>query len=215
MMKNTVVFAIVLYFLTAVSCGKGGGVTVQPPVDTTPATTTTFTNPLLPSGPDPWVIQQNGFYYYTHTLGNKIALWKTQKIEDLKNVVPVTVWTASINTAYSSDVWAPELHYIDNKWYIYFAADSSGVNSTHRLYVLENDAADPTTGTWTFKGKIAPVTDNLAIDADVFTYNGISYIVWSGWQGNADGEQDIFIAKLSDPSTIQGDRVMIAKPTYS
>src|SRR5437868_2328293 len=115
MMRNTVVFAIVLYFLATVSCGKKGGSPVPPPIDTTPANTNTFTNPLLSSGPDPWVVQKDGYYYYTHTLGNKIALWKTQKIEDLKNVVPVTVSTAAINTNYSSDVWAPELHYIDNK----------------------------------------------------------------------------------------------------
>ena len=116
------------------SCGKGGNNPTQPPVYTTPANTTKFTNPLLSSVSDPWVMQKDGYYYYTQTSGNKIALWKTQKIEDLKNVVPVTVWTAVINTAYSSDVWAPELHYIDNKWYLYFAADSSGVNSTHRMY---------------------------------------------------------------------------------
>jgi GH43 family beta-xylosidase len=212
-MRNTLVFAITLYFLAAVSCGKGGSNPTPPPVDTTPTTTTTFTNPLLSSGPDPWVIQKDGYYYYTQTSGNKIALWKTQKIEDLQKVIPVTAWTPTINTAYSSDVWAPELHYIDNKWYIYFAADSSGVNSTHRMYILENTAADPTTGTWTFKGKIAPVTDTWAIDADVFTYNGISYIVWSGWQGNVDGEQDIFIAKLANPYTITGDRVLISMPT--
>ena len=208
------ILAIAIIWLN-VNCGKSGSNQPKPPVDTTPANNNTFTNPLLSSGPDPWTARKNGYYYYTQTSGNKIALWKTQKIEDLKKVVPVTVWTPLINTAYSSDVWAPELHYIDSKWYIYFAADSSGVNSTHRLYVLENAAADPTAGTWTFKGKIAPLTDKWAIDADVFTYNGSSYIVWSGWQGNVDGEQDIFIAKLANPYTIEGDRVMISRPTYS
>ena len=34
--------------------------------------------PLLPSGPDPWVTQRDGFYYYMHTQGDRISLWKTR-----------------------------------------------------------------------------------------------------------------------------------------
>ncbi len=213
--KNLFLFVFGLMILSA-GCGKGGGndPTPTPPIDTTPVITNTFTNPLLPSGPDPWVAQKDGYYYYTHTLGNKVALWKTSKMDELKNAVPVTVWAPPINTAYSNDIWAPELHYLDNKWYIYVAADSSGINSTHRIYVLENAATDPTTGTWTLKGKLTDVTNKWAIDASVFTYNNIEYIIWSGWQGDVDGEQDIFISKLSNPYTIGSERVLISKPTF-
>ncbi len=214
-MKQYFLISTILFiFLLNINCGKSGGGSSPQPVDTTPVTTNTFTNPLLSSGPDPWVIQKDGFYYYTHTLGNRVALWKVSKIEQLKNATPVTVWSAVVNTAYSSDVWAPELHYVDNKWYIYFAADSSGINSTHRLYVLENAAADPTTGTWTLKGKLTDANNKWAIDASEFTYNNNNYLIWSGWQGDADGEQDIFIAKLSNAYTIDGTRVLISKPTY-
>lgn len=40
----------------------------------------TFSNPVLPSGPDPWVAQRDGWYYYTNTLGDRIALWKTRDV---------------------------------------------------------------------------------------------------------------------------------------
>ena len=215
MISKNFFLSVCAFVILSAGCGKSSGNPPPPPVDTIPVSTNTFINPLLSSGPDPWVVQKDGYYYYTHTLGNKIALWKTKNIEDLKNVAPVTVWTPAFNTAYSDDVWAPELHYLDNKWYLYFAADSSGINETHRMYVIENSAADPATGIWTFKGKIADATNRWAIDASVFTYNSISYIVWSGWQGYADGEQDIFIAKLSNAYTIDGNRVLISKPTYS
>ncbi len=214
-MKQYFLLLTVLFiFLLNINCGKSGGGGSTQPVDTTPVNTNTFTNPLLSSGPDPWVTQKDGFYYYTHTLGNRIALWKVSKIEQLKSATPVTVWSAVVNTAYSNDVWAPELHYVDNKWYIYFAADSSGINSTHRIYVLENAAADPTTGTWTLKGKLTDTNDKWAIDASEFTYNNNNYLIWSGWQDDVDGEQEIFIAKLSNPYTIDGTRVLISKPTY-
>src|SRR3546814_17657497 len=43
----------------------------------------TFTNPLLSSGPDPWITQVDGVYYYTHTLGDRLMLWRTANIADL------------------------------------------------------------------------------------------------------------------------------------
>src|SRR5678816_909853 len=91
----------------------------------------TFTNPLLPSGADPWSIYENGFYYYTHTLGNKLVIWKTKNIAQLKTAVADTVFIPPPGTSYSKQLWAPEIHFIQNKWYIYFAADNER-NENHR-----------------------------------------------------------------------------------
>jgi GH43 family beta-xylosidase len=63
------------------------------------------------------------------------------------------------------------------------------------------------------KGKVAAATDKWAIDASTFDHNGKSYIVWSGWPADANGEQDIYIALLSNPWTIAGDRVLLSTPT--
>jgi len=209
MRKLRVVFLFLL--VTTLSCGKGskGGVTPDP----NPVPTNTFTNPLLTSGPDPWVIKKDNFYYYTHTLGNRIAIWKTQKMSDLKNASAQTIWSAPSTGANSKDIWAPEIHFINNKWYAYYAADD-GTNANHRMYVLENTSPDPLTGTWESKGKISDVTNKWAIDGTVFDYNGQLYFIWSGWEGDVDGRQDIYIAKMTDPLTIEGSRVMISTPTY-
>ena len=115
---------------------------------------------------------------------------------------------------YSKDIWAPELHYLQNKWYIYFAADD-GDNKNHRIYVLENSSPDPLTTNWVFKGKIADSTDKWAIDASEFEYNGQAYLLWSGWPGDVNGQQNIYIAKMKDPFTIGGNRVLISSPSYS
>jgi hypothetical protein len=37
-----------------------------------------LTNPLLPTGPDPWVIVKNGFYYYMKTTGADLTIWRTR-----------------------------------------------------------------------------------------------------------------------------------------
>jgi GH43 family beta-xylosidase len=174
---------------------------------------TTFTNPLLPSGPDPYSCYKDGYYYYTHTMGNRLDLWKTKDITDLRHAEHKTIYTPPAGTEWSRDLWAPEVMFLDGKWYAYYAADG-GNNKGHRLYVLENDSPDPMTGEWVFKGKITDATDKWAIDGDVFRYKDRLYMVWSGWEGDENGEQDIYIARMKDPLTIESQRVKIGSPEY-
>jgi GH43 family beta-xylosidase len=173
----------------------------------------TFTNPLLPSGADPWTVYRDSYYYYTQTFGNRIVLWKTKTIANLKTAPQKTVYTPPSGTLYSRQIWAPELHYISNRWYLYFAADS-GRNEDHRIWVLENWSKDPMSGTWTLKGKLADSSGKWAIDASVFQHKKSWYVVWSGWEGDTNGQQDIYIAKLKNPWTIEGRRVRLSSPQY-
>jgi GH43 family beta-xylosidase len=173
----------------------------------------TFSNPLLPSGADPFSFYKDGFYYYTHTNQDKIVLWKTRNLSDLANAEKKIIFTPPAGTMYSKELWAPEIHFIDGKWYAYFAADD-GNNNHHRLYVLQNDNEDPMNGNWEFKGKIADTDDKWAIDGDVFKYNEDLYMIWAGWQGDENKQQDIYIAKMKDPLTIEGQRVRISVPGY-
>ena len=173
----------------------------------------TFTNPLLPTGPDPWVVWWKGFYYYSNTSGTDLTLRKTADITDLQHAEKKAVWTPEPGHQWSDELWAPELHRWGNKWYIYFAADA-GDNASHRIYVVENDNDDPIEGTWTFKAKVSDSSDKWAIDPTTFELNGEHYLVWSGWEGDQDGEQDLFIAHMSNPWTIDSPRTMISKPTY-
>jgi GH43 family beta-xylosidase len=115
-------------------------------------------NPLLPSGPDPWITARNGFYYYMNTTGRSLVIRKTKDIAALATAETKTVWRAPETGPYSRDVWAPELHFVRGKWYIYFAADA-GKNESHRVWVLENAASDTLDGEWTFKGKVADPSD--------------------------------------------------------
>lgn len=199
-----------------VSCGKktdtvvNNGTNTNPPV----STVATFTNPLLSTGPDPWVIQKDGTYYFTRTFGDRISIYPTTKISNLSNALPQTVFSpTAAGIAYSKEIWAPEIHYLQGKWYIYFTADD-GNDANHRMYVLESSATTPIS-TYTFKGQLKPTTDKWAIDGTVLNYNNQLYLIWSGWQGdNNPGTQQLYIAKMSNPYTITGDRVMISQADY-
>jgi GH43 family beta-xylosidase len=174
----------------------------------------TFANPLLPGGADPWSIYKDSFYYYTHTIGDSIVLWKTRSIATLATAERKTIWVPPPNTLYSKQIWAPEVHFINNNWYVYFAADD-GRNANHRLYVIENSSANPLRGSWSFKGKVADSTNRWAIDGSVFEFNKEWFMIWSGWDADKNGTQGIYIAKMTNPWTIEGRRVRISAPVYN
>lgn len=174
----------------------------------------TFTNPIVDSGADPWVISWKDDYYYCRVVkGGKICISKTKRLQDIGTAAKVEVWSPLEGTAYSKGIWAPELHYLDGRWYIYFAADD-GENANHRMYALEGNSRNPQ-GAYTFKGKIAAPTDRWAIDGTVLVLDdGSKYFVWSGWEGFENVQQNLYIAPMSNPWSIGGERVCISAPEY-
>lgn len=96
---------------------------------------------------------------------------------------------------------------------MYFSADA-GKNIDHRIFVIENNSPDPLMGDWKMKGKLETPGDKWSIDGSVFEHKNQLYLIWSGWKGDANGEQDIYIAKMKNPWTVIGDRVLLSAPTY-
>src|SRR5687768_12095640 len=136
-------------FLSSPSCKKKSS---DPAPPGPPPSTKTFVNPLM-SGSDPWVFQNDSIYYYTHTLGNRINLWTTTSMSKLGTAASMPIFTPQVGTANSQHIWAPEIHQLDGKWYMYYTA-GSGPDSMQRTWVLENSNADPLSGNWSDKGRI-------------------------------------------------------------
>ncbi|MDG3007621.1 family 43 glycosylhydrolase [Paludisphaera mucosa] len=178
-----------------------------------------FHNIVAPSGADPWVLRHDdGWYYVTHTTGRNVVLRRSKTISGLGGAESRVVWEPTPGTPFSRDVWAPEVHHLRGRWYIYVAADD-GENANHRMVVLENPAADPFDGAFLLNGKIAdPASDRWAIDGSVLRMGaGESerlYFVWSGWEGDRNVDQRIYIAPMGDPLTISGPRVELSRPTF-
>ena len=81
---------------------------------------------------EPWILQRADPYVYRHTDGNyyftasipaydRIVLRRSETLAGLKDAEEVTVWEKHKEGIMSEHIWAPELHYLDDKWYIYFA----------------------------------------------------------------------------------------------
>jgi GH43 family beta-xylosidase len=171
----------------------------------------TFVNPLLKSGPDPWVTADGGTYYYTHTLGDRLQIWKTKDITQLGRAATKVVWRAPLSGPNSAAVWAPELHRIAGKWYLYYtAADKAANDDAHRhIFVLETDAADPLTGHWIDRGMLT--TDYTGIDATVFDDGGKLWLVYSAYVGPAS---HLILVEMKSPWETSAKQVDIAAPTY-
>lgn len=170
-----------------------------------------FTNPIF-EGADPWIIQHDGKYIACMSEGNhSIALHIS---DDLTKLGPKQiVWQAPETGPYSREVWAPELHHLDNRWYVYFAADD-GDNRNHLSYVLESEGDDPL-GPYEIRGPIYTGDDleqkqdnRWAIDATVLEHEGKRYLIWSGWAADND-EQWLYIAPMKSPWELAGPRVKL------
>ncbi|RCH53778.1 hypothetical protein DJ568_16205 [Mucilaginibacter hurinus] len=179
-----------------------------------------FYNSILQDGPDPWVVEKDNVYYYMNTTGSNLIIRKVSKMSDMRVWGWGTVvFTPPAGTSYSKRLWAPELHFLNNKWYIYFAASyTDGENDlSHRMHVLENASADPTQGTWNYIGEMN-TGGIFSIDGTVLKLGSNLYFLWSSWTHqniSQKGIQQIYIAPMSNPVTISGARVKIAEPIYS
>src|SRR3974390_2652201 len=108
------------------------------------ATAETYTNPIIASGADPWITYQAGYYYLTFTTGSSVQVHRATRLAGTNGIGPSPVIAYFYPPApFNQDVWAPELHFLGGKAYLYYAADD-GTNADHRMFAAESDTADPT-----------------------------------------------------------------------
>nr|WP_294897227.1 glycoside hydrolase family 43 protein [uncultured Pedobacter sp.] len=204
---------LLLPFVLAGSCKKSGS--SKTPVVVPPAANTTFTNPIIKGG-DPYVTQKDGYYYFMETIGDQIKIWKTKNMSMVGSMPSVTVFDPPTGVN-SQNMWAPELNFLDGKWYLYYTA-GDGTDISQRTWVAENASADPTLGTFVDKGRLFTANTNFwAIDGDVMEYNGSRYFLWAGRPDltNSNKTQNLYIAKMTNPWTLEGDATMLSFPLYS
>ncbi|MFC9683624.1 family 43 glycosylhydrolase [Streptomyces sp. NPDC056948] len=178
-----------------------------------------YTNPLKSAkGADPWLTYHDGDYYLiTTTFTGILAMRKSPTLAGLATAAGVQVWSDTTATR-NTNIWAPEIHFLNGRWYLYYSAGRSGVAccDSQRTHVLESAGSDPM-GPYTYKGSLTG--SNLTpggwlIDASVLQANGRLYLVGSGFVNG--GTQSLVIAPMSNPYTLaSGTFTVISSPTLS
>ncbi|MGW0821440.1 family 43 glycosylhydrolase [Streptomyces sp. NPDC002845] len=177
-----------------------------------------FTNPIAEQRADPHIWKHtDGYYYFTATVPayDRIVMRRSTTIQGLSTASEVTIWTKHASGEMGAHIWAPEIHHIDGKWYIHFAAGATNDIWKIRPYVLETGAANPLTGTWTEKGRIALPLDTFSLDATTFVVNGVRYLSWAQNDPAVGSGTNLYLARMSNPWTITGTPVRISTPTAS
>ncbi|MFF4268574.1 family 43 glycosylhydrolase [Streptomyces sp. NPDC001536] len=174
------------------------------------ASAASFANPIkTQKGADPWISYYNGNYYMvTTSWTNVITMRKSTTLAGLATAPNYQVWTGD-NASRCCNIWAPELHFLNGKWYLYYVAGQniSDYNATQRTHVLESAGTDPT-GPYTYRNQL---NSAWMLDPTVATINGQLYLFGSA----SGGTQNLVAARMSNPYTLATGFSTISTPTYS
>ena len=175
-----------------------------------------YNNPIVGQRADPWVYKDDdGTYYFIATAPeyDRIEIRKSDSINGLGTAEPQVIWTKHETGKMGHHIWAPELHKIDGKWYVYFAAGEAENVWNIRMFVLSTDAADPTQGEWVEEGQIATERDSFSLDATTFEHRGKRYLIWA--QNVREGENtSLVMSEMENPTTLTGPEIVISDPEF-
>ena len=180
---------------------------------------------------EPWILQRADPYVYLHTDGwyyftasvpayDCIALRRAKSLAELPEAEEVIIWKKHTSGPMSEHIWAPEIHYLFGKWYIYFAGGEAEDIWKIRPYVLECQGEDPMTDEWIEKGKMQRAPEDefsfeaFSLDATVFEVRGEWYYVWAEKVGVGKQISNLYIAKMENGYTLKTVQVLLTTPDY-
>jgi len=182
-----------------------------------------FNEPWILQRADPYVLlSDDGWYYFTASVPSydRIALRRAKSLAKLPDAEEVTVWTAHESGPMSQHVWAPELHKVMGRWYIYFAASRKDDIWALRPYVLECMSDDPMAGPWEERGIPKRAEDDefsfsdFSLDATVFENKGSWYYVWAEKVSVGKKISNLYIARMKSPTELETAQVLLTSPDY-
>ncbi|MES2037356.1 MAG: family 43 glycosylhydrolase [Pseudomonadota bacterium] len=177
-----------------------------------------FNNPLVKNRADPQIfLHADGYYYFTATAPeyDRIELRRARSINELGTADAKVIWRKHASGPMSHHIWAPELHFIEGKWYLYFTAGRADAIWDIRLYALESSAVNPLEGEWIERGQIKTGWDSFALDTTTFAHAGQRYLVWTQRDPALDKKNtNIYLAKMDTPLSIAGSAILLSRPDY-
>lgn len=186
-----------------------------------------YANPFILERADPYITKgSDGFYYFTasypafYNVDNgydKIILRRSETVCGLSEAEEVTIWKAHESGNMAKHIWAPEIHSICGKWYVFFAAGDSDDVWNIRPYVLKCDG-DPLSSEWIECGRMQALpTDkssfnHFSLDMTYFEHMGKHYVIWA----EIIGDSSLFMAEIhpEKPWQLVSNPIMLTKPEY-
>ncbi len=187
-----------------------------------------YPNPFIPERADPYITRaEDGTFYFTASYPavrdalhgyDRIILRRSKNVAGLITAEEKAVWHAHESGIMARHIWAPEIHFIGGKWYIFFAAGDSDNVWNIRPYVLMCEGEDPYNDPWTEKGKMQATKDDnisfnsFSLDMTYFEHKGKHYLIWA----EIIGDSSLFMAEINPekPWQLISKPILITKPEY-
>ena len=168
--------------------------------------------PFIEQRADPFIIRKDGWYYFTASVPefDRIILRKARTL--------AVVWFRHPEGELSCNIWAPELHFVDGKWYIYFAAARAGADDSgvydHRIYALVNENPDPMSGGFSEAGRMDTGWESFSLDSTTVLYDGKRYFIWAQRDFSIPGNSNLYIAEMQNALTLKLPAVRLSIPEF-
>ena len=176
-------------------------------------------SPLIQQRADPFIWKHtDGWYYFTASVPayDRIELRRARTIAALAAATPVDVWRKPETGPCSELVWAPEIHFNEGAWQVYFAAAPTRAIKDelfqHRVYALVTRDANPLEGRWAEPVRIETGMDTFCLDATTFTHRGVLYYVWAQKEPGIPGNSNLYIAPMATPTRLASKAVRLSIP---
>lgn len=169
---------------------------------------------------DPYILRKDGWYYFTASVPefDRVILRKARTLAGLPDAEEKTVWTRHASGLMSRNIWAPELHYVDGSWVVYFAAARGDADEAgcfdHRTYALVNGNQDPMAGEFTEAGRIDTGWESFTIDATTVEFGGKRYFIWAQRDFDIPGNSNLYIAEMRSATELKLPAVRLSVPEY-
>lgn len=179
--------------------------------------------PFIEQRADPYVYRHtDGTYYFTASVPayDRIVLRRSDSLLGLAKAPEKTVWRKHESGEMSRHIWAPELHYLDGKWYLYFAAGEQDDMWKIRPFVLECTGQDPIEDAWVEKGKMQRSDDDIysfeafSLDATILENKGERYFIWAEKVSVGIQISNLYIARMESPTKLATAQVLLTTPDY-
>jgi len=159
--------------------------------------------------PDPYITydEKYGRYYLLFTRGKEVRIFASDTLSDIRNDEKgVKVYGVEQNNGITGSIWAPEMHKIDDRWYIYTSgARTADGREDRTLFILKSRTDDPLEG-FDFAG--FPDPQMHAIDPTVIDRGekGL-YMCYA----REDRGNRIWIRRMATPLTFEGEGTLICE----
>ena len=181
-----------------------------------------YLKPWIFQRADPFVTRYGDYYYFTASVPeyDRIVLRRSKTLTGLSDSEERILWTCHESGPMSKHIWAPEMHYVFGRYYIYFAGGEKDDIWKIRPYVLECTGQDPYADPWIEAGPMRCADDDefsfraFSLDATIFEDVGEYYYVWAEKVGVGKQISNLYIAKMESACKLKTVQVLLTTPDY-